>query len=148
MNTQEQKIIDQAIEILNRELANDQITFNNPKQVIEFLTLNLAQEKSEVFGVAFLNNQHQVIEFRKMFFGTINAASVHPREVVKACIETNAAAAILSHNHPSGVAEASVSDIEITRTLKDILAIIDVRVLDHVIIAGTQAVSLAERGQV
>lgn len=148
MNQQDLKVVNQAIEILKRELVNNNITINNPQQVKDLLTLELSTEKSEVFAVLFMNNQNTVIELRKMFFGTINAASVHPREIVRACIELNAAAVILSHNHPSGVTEPSPADIDITNTLKDILSVIDVRLLDHIIIAGGTANSLTESGQI
>ena len=148
MNKQDQKVIDHAIAILDRELTNNQITFTNPTKVKEYLTLKLSQKLSEVFSVVLLNNQHQVIEYREMFFGTVNASSVHPREIIRACIETNAAAIIVSHNHPSGIAEPSISDIDITQTIKQACALIDVRLLDHIIVAGVNTVSLAERGQI
>ena len=93
----------------------------------------------------FLDNRHRVISFDRMFNGTIDGASVYPREVVRAAINHNAAAVIFAHNHPSGVAEPSRADEQITRRLKDALALIDVRVLDHMIV-GDEVVSFAERG--
>lgn len=119
---------------------------SSPASAVAFLQRRLALRQSEVFAVAFLDNRHRVIAFREMFVGTIDGASVHPREVVRAALEHNAAALLIAHNHPSGNSEPSQADIAITRRLCDALALIDVRVLDHVIIAGTSHVSLAERG--
>jgi DNA repair protein RadC len=94
----------------------------------------------------FLDNRHRVIDYRELFRGTIDGASVHPREVVRSALDLNAAAVIFAHNHPSGVAEPSQSDLRITQRLKDALALIDVRVLDHLIIGEGEGTSLAERG--
>ncbi len=99
----------------------------------------------EVFSCLFLNNQHQIVKLEEMFTGTIDAAAVYPREVVKRALYQNAAAVILAHNHPSGVAEPSQADVAITCRLKEALGTIDVRVLDHLIIGHSQVVSLAER---
>ncbi|MEZ8076857.1 DNA repair protein RadC, partial [Vibrio sp. FF112] len=99
----------------------------------------------EVFAVMFLDNQHHLISFEELFFGTIDSASVYPREVVKAALKTNAAAVIFAHNHPSGDATPSQADKRITQRLKDALALVDIRVLDHIVI-GDSAVSFAERG--
>jgi DNA repair protein RadC len=93
----------------------------------------------------FLDNQHHLISFEELFFGTIDSASVYPREVVKAALKTNAAAVIFAHNHPSGDATPSQADKRITQRLKDALALVDIRVLDHIVI-GDSAVSFAERG--
>ena len=92
-----------------------------------------------------MDNRNRVITFEELFRGTIDGASVYPREVVKACLSHNAAAVIFAHNHPSGVAEPSLADERITKRLKDALALIDVRVLDHLIV-GEEVISLAERG--
>ena len=94
----------------------------------------------------FLDTRHRMICFEKLFYGTIDGASVHPREVVKAALRVNAAAVIFSHNHPSGVAEPSQADIAITGRLKSAQALIDVRVLDHIIVSQNECVSLAQRG--
>jgi DNA repair protein RadC len=112
----------------------------------DYLMTRLSARDHEVFTVIFMDNRHRVIECLEMFRGTIDGASVHPREVVKEALQRNAAAVILSHNHPSGVAEPSQADELITSRLRDALALIDVRVLDHIIIAGGQTLSLAERG--
>lgn len=112
-----------------------------------FLVSELRQENREVFAVLLLNSQHQVIRFEKLFWGTLNAAAVYPRIVVECAIKHNAAALVLAHNHPSGVAESSIADQQITWRLSDALALIDVNVLDHIIVAGNQTFSLAEHGQ-
>jgi len=101
-----------------------------------------------VFAVLFLDNQHQVLKFERLFFGTLNAAAVYPRVVVEQALTHHAAAVILAHNHPSGVAEASIADKHITQKLEQALQLIDVRVLDHMIIAGHQCYSFAEHGEI
>lgn len=121
-------------------------TLTSPADTKSYLVNRLALRKSECFGVVFLDQRHRVIIFREMFQGTIDGASVHPREVVRAVIEHNAAAVILCHNHPSGIPEPSAADIAITRRLSDALALVDVRVLDHIVVGGTDTVSMAERG--
>jgi len=99
-----------------------------------------------VFACLFLDNRHRVIDFEELFRGTIDGASVHPREVVRRALHHNAAAIILAHNHPSGVAEPSRADVQLTRRLVDSLTLVDVRVLDHVVIGDGGGVSFAERG--
>lgn len=111
-----------------------------------FLTAKLRHHPHEVFACMFLDARHRVIGFEELFQGTIDGASVHPRQVVKRALHHNAAALIFAHNHPSGVAEPSRADEQITLRLKDALSLIDVRVLDHVIVGDGQAVSFAERG--
>ncbi|MGF1528941.1 MAG: DNA repair protein RadC [Candidatus Competibacterales bacterium] len=112
----------------------------------QFLTAKLRHHPHEVFAVLFLDNRHRVIAFEELFYGTIDGAAVHPRQVVKRALHHNAAALICAHNHPSGVAEPSQADRQITQRLQAALALIDVRLLDHVIIGDGEAVSLAERG--
>lgn len=102
----------------------------------------------EVFCCLYLNNQHHVVKLEELFEGTIDSAAVYPREVVKRALFHDAAAVILAHNHPSGIAEPSSADIMITQRIKEALATIDVRVLDHLVIGDTQVVSLAERGAI
>lgn len=111
-----------------------------------YLKAQLAHEPHEVFACLFLDNRHRVLAFEPMFYGTIDGASVHPRQVVKRALFHNTAAVILAHNHPSGVAEPSAADCQITRRLREALELIDVRLLDHVIIGDGEPVSLAERG--
>lgn len=119
---------------------------SSPEATRDYLKLRLGTYPHEVFAALFLDNRHRVIDYRELFAGTIDGASVHPREVVRAALELNAAAIIFAHNHPSGVAEPSQSDLRITQRLKDALALIDVRVLDHLIIGEGEGTSLAERG--
>ncbi len=121
-------------------------SISNPRVTREYLKLQLSQYEYEVFAVLFLDNRHRVIALEEMFRGTIDGASVHPREVVKLALQHNAAAVIFAHNHPSGVAEPSQSDQSITKRLIDALALVDVRVLDHFIIGDEDVVSFAERG--
>ena len=118
----------------------------SPKETREYLKLRLCGRTYEVFACLFLDNRHRVIRYEELFKGTIDGASVHPREVVRRVIETNAAAVIFAHNHPSGIAEPSQADIRITARLKDALALIEVRVLDHLIVGEGETTSLAARG--
>lgn len=118
----------------------------NPEDTKRFLSARLRDYPHEVFAILFLDNQHRVIEFEELFHGTIDSATVHPREVVRRALHHNAAALILAHNHPSGIAEPSQSDQRITQRLKDALTLIDVRLLDHFVIGDGEPTSLAERG--
>ncbi len=118
----------------------------SPQQTRSYLSARLRGYPYEVFACLFLDNQHRVIEYEELFQGTIDGASVHPREVVRRVISHNAAAVILAHNHPSGVAEPSSSDTQITQRLKDALALVDVRVIDHIIVGDGEMTSLAESG--
>ena len=111
-----------------------------------YLMARLRNHPHEVFACLFLDNRHRVISFDEMFHGTINGASVYPREVVKRTLQHNAAAVIFAHNHPSGVAEPSRTDRVLTDKLKQALELIDVRVLDHVVVGEAECVSFAERG--
>ena len=118
----------------------------SPADTQRYLRLRLAEYKNEVFGCLFLDNRHRIIEVAELFQGTIDGASVHPRVVVQKALEHNAAALLLFHNHPSGVAEPSHADEAITRRLKEALALIDVRVLDHFVVTAGESISFAERG--
>ncbi len=109
------------------------------------MRLRLAEYKNEVFGCVFLDQRHRIIEMTELFQGTIDGASVHPRVVVQKALEFNSAAILLFHNHPSGVAEPSHADEAITRRLKEALALIDVRVLDHFVVTVGESISFAER---
>ncbi len=117
----------------------------SPDETRSFLRLRLADYRNEVFGSLFLDNRNRIITVRELFQGTIDGASVHPRVVVQQALEVNAAAMVFYHNHPSGVAEPSHADEMITRRLKEALALVDVRVLDHFVVAGGESVSFAER---
>lgn len=119
----------------------------NPDDTRRFLQARLRHHPYEVFACLFLDNRHRVIEFQELFRGTIDGASVYPREVVRQALAVNAAAVIFAHNHPSGVAEPSNSDYQLTRRLREALGLVDIRVLDHLVIGDGQTVSLAERGE-
>ncbi|NEV61578.1 RadC family protein [Thiorhodococcus minor] len=130
--------------LLTRISGQDVLT--SPEATRDYLKMRLYGSPQEVFACLFLDNRHRVIRYDELFHGTIDGASVHPREVVRRVIETNAAAVIFAHNHPSGVAEPSQADLRITQRLKDALAIIEVRVLDHIIVGEGEGTSFAERG--
>jgi DNA repair protein RadC len=119
---------------------------SSPASVREYLRMTLAGREYEVFLVLFLDAQNRVIESEEMFRGTLTQTSVYPREIVKRSLFYNAGAAIFAHNHPSGVAEPSHADETLTQSLKQALALVDVRVLDHFIVAGAGVLSFAERG--
>jgi len=119
---------------------------SSPKQVRDYLCLKLGNLNREVFLVLFLDAQNRVLAQESMFEGTLTQTSVYPREVVKRALHHNAASMIFAHNHPSGLAQQSRADEMLTKALKDALALVDVRVLDHFIIAGNQTLSFAERG--
>lgn len=127
--------------ILQRAAACNDVT-----SVSRFLQRRMGHHEREVFACLFLDSRHCLIRFEELFFGSVNRAHVHSREVLKRGIELNAAAVILAHNHPSGVAEPSSADLHLTRELTDLLARIDIAVLDHVIVARSGSVSLANRG--
>jgi DNA repair protein RadC len=118
----------------------------SPDAVRQYLQLKLRALEHEVFACLYLDNQHAVIGYEELFRGTIDGASVYPREVVKRCLALNAAAVIFAHNHPSGVAEPSQADQRLTQRLRSALGTVDIRVLDHFVVGDTEAVSFAERG--
>ncbi len=119
---------------------------SSPRAVRDYLRLALAGREQEVFVVLLLDAQHRVIAHEELFRGTLTQTSVYPREVVKCSLRHNAAAVIFAHNHPSGVAEPSHADEILTRSLKSALALVDIQVLDHFIVAGSRTMSFAERG--
>jgi DNA repair protein RadC len=129
-----------------RETLTQGDALSRPGDTRDYLTARLRDYAHEVFACLFLDNRHRVISFDELFHGTLDGASVHPREVVKRALSHNAAAVIFAHNHPSGVAEPSRADEAITRRLKEALALVDIRVLDHFIVGEGEAVSFAERG--
>ena len=118
----------------------------HPGDARDYLKVILAHHSTELFGMIFLDNQHGILGFNVLFQGTIDGAAVYPREVVKAALKRNAAAVVLAHNHPSGIAHPSMADRNITQRIISALETVDIRVLDHLIIAGTQTVSFAELG--
>ena len=119
---------------------------DSPGTTARFLQARMRDYRQEVFACLLLDNRHRVLSFEELFHGTVNGASVHPREVVRSALRHNAAAVIFAHNHPSGVAEPSLADRQITRRLADALALVDVRVLDHLVIGDETTVSFAEQG--
>ncbi|MBK1701811.1 RadC family protein [Thiococcus pfennigii] len=140
----------QAVLEMSRRYLEDGISridvLTSPEATRDYLKARLYAYPHEVFACLFLDNRHRVIRYEELFRGTIDGASVHPREVVRQALMINAAAVIFAHNHPSGVAEPSQADIRITQRLKESLALIDVRVLDHFIVGEGRGTSLAERG--
>ncbi|MCP4286876.1 MAG: DNA repair protein RadC [Gammaproteobacteria bacterium] len=142
---EKQSIVNLATKVLALKVCAGRI-LSSPEDTKAFLRLRLAERKNEVFGCVFLTNRHRIIKVAELFQGTIDGASVHPRVVVQKALELNAAATILFHNHPSSVAEPSHADEAITRRLKEVLALIDVRVLDHFIVSAGETVSFAESG--
>lgn len=138
-----------ARELMRRALEEEcrfRNTLASPQAVRDYLKLLFSAKEHEVFVVLCLDAQHRVIATEELFQGTLTQTSVYPREVVKCVLRHNAAAAIFAHNHPSGVAQPSQADELLTRQLKEALALVDVKVLDHFIIAGTANLSFAERG--
>ncbi len=138
-----------AIELARRALQEqlkERAALTSPGTVRDYLRLALGRREEEAFVCIWLDAQHKVIEIKEAFTGTLTQTSVYPREIVKAALARNAAAVIFAHNHPSGVAQPSQADELLTRNLKEALALVDVKVLDHFIVAGNQAISFAERG--
>ena len=144
--TEDDRTVRYAIRILEARLGEPGACIDNPDKTRQYLALQLAEKEHEVFCLLMLDNKHRVIGFEELFRGTIDGASVSPREVVKEVLARNAAAVILAHNHPSGEPEPSRADITLTRRLVEALALIDVRVLDHMVVGGTEVISFAERG--
>jgi DNA repair protein RadC len=138
-----------ALELARRhyqELMQVGPALTNPRATRHFLRARLRDLPHEVFCCVYLDNRHRVIGFEELFRGTIDGASVHPREVVKRALARNSAAVILAHNHPSGIAEPSQADEMITHRLKEALGLVDIRLLDHLIVGDERCESLAERG--
>lgn len=138
-----------ALELVRRhyrETLQSGPGLNCPRATHEFLVARLRDRPQEVFCCMHLDNRHRLIAFDELFSGTIDGATVYPREVVKQALARNAAALIVAHNHPSGIAEPSVADEEVTRRLKEALALVDIRLVDHLIVGDGKCVSFAERG--
>ena len=143
-DTTEQDVLAAAEGILKGRLER-QGSIGNPADANDFLRMRLGALAHEEFHVLWLDNRHRIIDCQKLFTGTVDGASVYPREVVRAALSVNACAAILAHNHPSGVAEPSAADRAITSELCDALRLIGVRILDHIVV-GAECVSMAGRG--
>ncbi|HEX5304734.1 MAG TPA: DNA repair protein RadC [Dyella sp.] len=138
-----------ALELARRSLGEqlrERPALGNPRDSGDYLRARLRDLPYEVFGCLYLDNRHRVLAFEELFRGTVDGASVHPREVVRACLQHNACAVIFAHNHPSGVAEPSAADRAITHELRNALQLVGVRVLDHLVIGSGEPVSMAARG--
>ena len=141
------EVIRMALQILEQRARYNPVVLGSPGAVREYLRLKLGALEREEFWTIWLDAQNKVIDLECAFVGTLTQTAVYPREIVKSALKHNAAGVILAHNHPSGVAEPSHADIALTQTLKDTLALVDVRVLDHFIVAGTATpLSFGERG--
>ena len=132
--------------IIKQQYLRKSTVLSSPELTRKFLSLHLAHEQFEVFGVLWLDNRHKVLETVNLFNGTTDGAAVYPRVVATSALRHRASACILFHNHPSGNPEPSQADISLTKRLKESLALVDVRVLDHLVIGGNESISLAERG--
>jgi DNA repair protein RadC len=144
-STEKESLIKLALKLLTERHRRGRL-LTSTDETRAFLRLKLADYQSEVFGVLFLDNRHRVIKVAELFHGSVAGAAVHPRVVVQRALEFNAAAVVFFHNHPSGVAEPSLADEAITRRLREALSLVDVRVLDHFVVAAGESVSFAERG--
>lgn len=142
---QEKRVLARASKIIESKLTQ-QTVFTNPEAVKEYCRYSLVHNEHEVFFMLLLDNQHALIKSIELFRGTINQSPVYPREVIKEALSYNASAVIFSHNHPSGISEPSLSDKDITIRLKNALALVDMRVLDHIVVGSRECVSFAERG--
>lgn len=142
---EKQSLLELAFAVLH-DLHQPGVELPSPNHTRDFLRMLLAERKAEVFGCLYLDNRHRVIETVELFQGTIDGASVYPRVVVQQALSVNAAAVMFFHNHPSGVAEPSNADEAITRRLKEALALVDIRVLDHFVVTASESISFAERG--
>lgn len=142
---EKQSLLELAFAVLH-DLHQPGVELPSPNHTRDFLRMWLAERKAEIFGCLYLDNRHRVIETVELFQGTIDGASVYPRVVVQQALTVNAAAVMFFHNHPSGVAEPSHADEAITRRLKEALALVDIRVLDHFVVTAGESISFAERG--
>ena len=140
-----QAVVEMARRALREEIG-ERDAMSSPRAVRDFLQLSLGGRPHEVFAVIFLDSQNRMLGLEELFRGTLTQTSVYPREVVKTALRYNAAGVIFAHNHPSGVAEPSRADELLTQTLKQALLLVEIKTLDHFIVAGTRTVSFAERG--
>ncbi|OMH28089.1 RadC family protein [Motiliproteus sp. MSK22-1] len=142
---EEKTTLEKAAKIIESKILTHDV-FSSPEDVTRYCEFNLLHYEHEVFFVLFLNNQHCLIESVNMFRGTIDGASVYPREVAKEALFQNAAAVIFAHNHPSGNPEPSRADISLTKQLLEALNLLDIRVLDHIVVGSQGSISFAQRG--
>ena len=141
------QVIEAARQVVDQRMQRG-TSFSDPSVARGFFRDKLAGLEREVFAVVFLDSRHRMIDYAELFFGTIDGAEVHPREVVRQALLHNAGALLIAHNHPSGSPEPSAADRALTARLKQALALIDVRLLDHIVVGGAMTTSLAERGWV
>ena len=141
------QVIEAARQVVDQRMQRG-TSFSDPSVARGFFRDKLAGLEREVFAVVFLDSRHRMIDYAELFFGTIDGAAVHPREVVRQALLHNAGALLIAHNHPSGSPEPSAADRALTARLKQALALIDVRLLDHIVVGGAMTTSLAERGWV
>ena len=146
LNPTETRTLARAALILKRHTLEGRDVLNSPQAVRDYLRTRLACRPHEVFACLFLDAQNRLLASEELFRGTLTQTSVYPREVVKAALRHNAAGVIFAHNHPSGVAEPSRADEMLTQTLKQALSLVEIKTLDHFVVAGSQVVSFAERG--
>jgi DNA repair protein RadC len=140
------EVIAAAIRFVEEKAIYTTATLQSAAETKDLLRLRMGDKEHEIFCVLYLNSQHELIEVEELFRGTIDGAAVYPREIAKAALKRNAAAVILGHNHPSGATEPSAADKRITERITSALALLDIRVLDHVIVATNSAFSFAEEG--
>lgn len=141
-----QLTIKQALALLEQHLCEPGASFTSTHATRDWLRLKMAGLEREIFMVLFLDTQHRLLEYETLFSGSINSTEVHPREIAKAALRHNAAAVVLAHNHPSGYAEPSEADRLVTQRAVNALALVEVRVLDHLVVGGKDVISFAERG--
>jgi len=147
VETHEDLMVEQALRIVRYRLScNKGEKLDSSQRAIQYAKLKLSMEKREIFSGIMLDAQVRVIDYREFFVGTLSSCAVYPREVVRDCITENACSIIFLHNHPSGALEPSVSDVELTRVLKQALKLIEVSVVDHIVVAGGHSFSMAENG--
>lgn len=142
----ETTIIETAKDILKSRMKTRDVTFNSTQVVKDFVSLDLAAEEREVFAVLFLNTQNQLIEYQRMFLGSVKCVEVYPREIIRAAMTLNASAFILSHNHPSGYSEPSEEDRRVTARIEKVATMLELKLLDHIVVGNGSTVSFAERG--
>jgi len=145
-NQQKENTIREAIAILEQRITSTTYSLTRNQDTLHFLRLQFEPSERETFGVIFLNNQHKVIAFEKLFFGTVAASTIYPREVAKRALHHNAVALIFVHNHPSGTATPSPADITITKQLATTLSLFDIRIIDHIIIGLCEHIAFCEHG--
>lgn len=147
MNDKEKRLVLRALKVAEKAMAYTTV-LTTPTEVKNFLRLKLAHLEYEVFGVVWVDNQHRVLLTEDLFRGTLTQTAVYPREIVKAGLACNAAAVVLYHNHPSGVSQPSSADHTMTKTLKDVLKLVDIRILDHLVVGSSDCFSFAEHGMI